>query len=471
MTRHSNNPQHDNHTQRVLSVIAASAIGLAAGTNYGFSAWAPQFAERLSLSATEINLIGTFGNLGMYAVGIPAGALIDARGPRYGALLGAICLAAGYFPLRNAYDAAGEGYNMALYCLFSFFTGVGSCSAFSSAIKVSATNFPSHRGTATAFPLSCFGLSALLFTTISAVVLDDTSGLLLLLGIGTVSAVLVSTIFLRLITATGYGLLPSEEPRKDSDELERTTSRGSWKDAEDVNITGLALLRSSKFWQLLVLLGLLGGVGLMTINNIGNDARSLWHHYDDTASREAIQKRQLMHVGILSLMSFVGRLCSGIGSDWLVHHRSTRLWTLVVSSAVFAAAQVVGLALENPNYLFWLSGLTGLGYGALFGVYPALVADAFGAAGMASNWGAMIFAPVLSGFLYNLVYGAVLDAHSVYKGAGRVGERVCDEGRQCYAAAYWVTLGSSVLGMAWVLWCIMAERSQKQAHRIRSHDT
>lgn len=488
MTRHANAHPRDDFNLRILSVVAASAIGLAAGTNYGFSAWAPQFAERLSLTATEINLIGTFGNLGMYAVGIPAGALIDARGPRYGALLGSVSLAAGYFPLKNAYDAAGVGYNLGLYCLFSFLTGMGSCSAFSSAIKVSATNFPSHRGTATAFPLSCFGLSALLFTAISAVVLDDTSGLLLLLGVGTVSAILISTIFLRLINTNTntYGPIPSDEPRKDSDELERTTSRGSWSSeyespeedqplmsvaaGEDVNITGLALLRTPKFWQLLILLGLLGGVGLMTINNIGNDARSLWHHYDDSASSEFIQKRQLMHVGILSLMSFVGRLCSGIGSDWLVHHKSTRLWTLVVSSAIFAAAQLVGLSLENPNYLFWLSGLTGLGYGALFGVYPALVADAFGATGMASNWGAIIFAPVLSGFLYNLVYGSVLDAHSVVIGDDHSSERVCDEGRQCYAAAYWVTLASSLVGMLWVLWCITIESRQKHSNKVRSHD-
>lgn len=201
MPRRPQEHTQNNHSIRVLSVIAASAIGLAAGTNYAFSAWGPQFAEQLSLTATQINLVGTFANLGMYAVGIPAGALIDARGPRWGAILGGICLACGYFPLRSAFLSAGEGYNVGLYCLFSFLTGVGSCSAFSSAIKVSATNWPQHRGTATAFPLSGFGLSALLFTTLSAFIFpDDTSGLLLLLGIGTVATILVSTIFLQLVS-------------------------------------------------------------------------------------------------------------------------------------------------------------------------------------------------------------------------------------------------------------------------------
>jgi hypothetical protein len=37
------------------------------------------------------------------------------------------------------------------------------------------------------------------------------------------------------------------------------------------DITGLALLPTLDFWLLFILLGILTGVGLMTINNIGND--------------------------------------------------------------------------------------------------------------------------------------------------------------------------------------------------------
>ena len=46
-------------------------------------------------------------------------------------------------------------------------------------------------------------------------------------------------------------------------------------------------------------------------SNIGNDAIALWGHYDDSASSKFVQERQLMHVSILSVLSFVGRLCSG----------------------------------------------------------------------------------------------------------------------------------------------------------------
>ena len=41
------------------------------------------------------------------------------------------------------------------------------------------------------------------------------------------------------------------------------------------DITGLQLLRTGDFWLLFLMLGLLTGIGLMTINNIGNDVSLL----------------------------------------------------------------------------------------------------------------------------------------------------------------------------------------------------
>lgn len=466
----------------------------------------------------------------MYAMGIPGGMLIDSKGPRWGVLVGTICLACGYFPLKRAYDQGAGSMSVPALCFFGLLTGLGSCTAFSASIKVCATNWPRHRGTATAFPLSAFGLSAFFYTFIAALVFpDDTSGYLLLLAIGTSVMTFVGMLFLRLIPPLqgSYQTVPNADERTgvykrndDSTKMHRTNSgtRAALKNKayitneigsaeetsslvnsssssvsgpgdidapsrsthvhhpQQADITGWALLKNSKFWQLFILLALLCGVGLMSINNIGNNARSLWHHYDDTASPEFIQSRQLMHVSILSVCSFLGRLMSGIGSDWLIHHNASRFWTLVASSILFVLAQVVALILEDPNYLFWLSGLTGLAYGVLFGVYPALVADAFGPSGMGINWGAMTMAPVISGNVFNLCYGAILDHHSVFKGTpGKGGERVCDDGRKCYAAAYWVTLVASSVAVVWTLICIGQEQREAKRHRReggerREHD-
>jgi hypothetical protein len=60
---------------------------------------------------------------------------------------------------------------------------------------------------------------------------------------------------------------------------------------------------------------------------------------------------------------------------------------MVVASCIFTLAQVIAVTISNPYYLWLLSTVGGLGYGVLFGVYPALVADAFGVSGLSLNWG------------------------------------------------------------------------------------
>lgn len=231
--RPSSAPDPTHRRLRLLSVLAATTIALSCGTNYAYSAWSPQFASRLNLSSTSTNLIGNAGNIGMYAMGIPGGILIDAKGPRWGVLLGGLALAAGYFPLRAAY-IAGSG-SVPVLCLFGLLTGVGSCTAFSAAIKVSATNWPSRRGTATAFPLSAFGLSAFFYTAVAGAVFpDDTAGYLLLLACGTTVMVLGGMVFLQMAPTTSseagaevYEAVPTEErpvmARRDSNRLRRTS--------------------------------------------------------------------------------------------------------------------------------------------------------------------------------------------------------------------------------------------------------
>ncbi|KAF2732715.1 MFS general substrate transporter [Polyplosphaeria fusca] len=501
--------QEQSHRKtRIVSVVAATTISLACGTNYAYSAWAPQFAEKLQLSATQSNIIGTAANIGMYASGIPMGMITDRKSPRLAALIGMVALGIGYYPIHLAYDGGAGSMNVALIAFFSFLSGVGSCAAFQGALKTATLNWPTHRGTATAFPLAAFGLSAFFYTVIAGIAFPgNTSGLLLLLSFATSGVVLVALPFLVVVdhvAGTGYKTVPtSERSRRDSNLLHRTRSNGSKytssssaepepnssqqdddtdessslmsgpgdvvDDTEDaksthhshyLDVTGLALLRHVEFWQLWILMGLLTGVGLMTINNIGHDVQALWNHYDDSADKDFVAHRQLVHVSVISVCSFLGRLASGVGSDLIVKKlQMSRFWCCAVSACIFMLAQVCAIRIENPNLLWAVSGLSGLAYGVLFGVFPALVVDAFGPAGFAVNWGFMTLAPVVSGNIYNLFYGAVYDAHSEVQPGG---ERSCNDGLSCYRTAYYVTFVSSVLGILACLWGIRHEHVLKK---------
>jgi hypothetical protein len=219
------------HRARLVSSVAATLISLACGTNYVYSAWAPQFADRLHLSATEINLIGLAGNMGMYSAGIPVGLFVDHRGPRPAVLAGALCLGVGYVPFRAAYETAAG--SVPILCFFAFLTGLGGCMAFAAAVKTSALNWPHHRGTATAFPLAAFGLSAFFFSLVGGIFFPgNTSAFLSLLAAGTFAMIFVGFFFLKVyphthsasyhsVPAAGSNSSGSSESRR----LRRTPSR------------------------------------------------------------------------------------------------------------------------------------------------------------------------------------------------------------------------------------------------------
>ncbi|KAI0848103.1 MFS general substrate transporter [Daldinia vernicosa] len=549
------------YNARIVSSVAATVISLACGTNYVYSAWAPQFADKLLLSATESNLIGLAGNLGMYSMGVPVGMFVDSKGPRPAVIVGAFLLGLGYFPLHQAYDA-GQG-SVPWMCFVSYLTGLGGCMAFAAAVKTSALNWPHHRGTATAFPLAAFGLSAFFFALIGSVFFPGSpSKFLMLLAYGTFGLTFLGFFFLRVLPPhSPYHAVPDAEPgMADSRELHRTTSDESktraarrdpsepgmfnttsdtsnnskttqdaseqedrdppspkedspavdteeapsgTRDGSDetssllsqstlssslpgevlvqssvdmdrshrVDIRGLNLLKNIEFWQLFTIMGILSGIGLMTINNIGNDVTALWRHYDDSIDDKTLVLRQQLHVSILSIGSFSGRLLSGVGSDFLVKVlHASRVWCLVVASGIFSLAQIFALNVTNPHLLGFVSGFSGLGYGFLFGVFPSIVAESFGIHGLSQNWGFMTLSPVISSNIFNLFYGSVFDAHSII---GKDGASSCADGLECYWAAYLVTLAACGLGFVvtlWVIWHQHKTRLAESAGKARARE-
>lgn len=209
-------------------------------------------------------------------------------------------------------------------------------------MSAATLNWPTHRGTATAFPLAAFGLSAFFYTLIAGIAFPgNTSGLLTMLSFATSMLVLVSIPFLIVVDhkrGASYTALPTtERARRNSNVLHRTDSNRTKYSAtvlppqevskyclsldrscslytppsiyqphptdEDdpsrsstetssllsgpgdidpehdaasthskksshshcLDITGFALLFKPEFWQLWILMGLLTGVGIMTI--------------------------------------------------------------------------------------------------------------------------------------------------------------------------------------------------------------
>jgi hypothetical protein len=402
---------------------------------------------------------------------------------------------------------------MVMLCLFSFITGMASCSAFSASIKTAALNYPDARGTATAFPLAAFGLSALFFAVIALALPHDTYSFLMLLAVGTFIMPILAFPFLNVTPPNTYAALSqgSGSRRKSTaDESSALNSpvTSSFREtspppyltsnvrdspfyddeeasAEDLNrskhseqlvreslehsaldVRGWPLVYYSQFWIIFALLGILTGIGLMTINNIGIVTLALWRHSDRDVSKNFITRTQSMHVSILSFCSFSGRLISGIGSDWLVKRfGASRFWCLVASSCLMCIAQYTSISLEDPHLLILISSVTGLGYGMLFGVQPSIVANTFGVQGLSQNWGVMTLAPVISGNVFNILYGRIYDSHSVVE---ENGDRQCELGRECYESAYVITLFAGLGAVVLSCYAVWKEWKDKRRRRLSS---
>ncbi|KAG8874508.1 hypothetical protein FRB97_008452 [Tulasnella sp. 331] len=203
---------HYGASQRTVILVVSIIVALSGGTNYVYSAYAPQLGHKLGLNHAQLNMIGFGGNAGNYICGPIWGKVVDRRGPRLAFGLSFI----GYLTVRMFYDGIISLSTDTLstltplvvtLTLFEFMTGSGGNACITAALNTSARCFPAHsRATVTGLVASGFGLSAFLFSTIAHVAFPgNTSDFLLILALGTSITPLLATYFLRRV--------PDEEPK------------------------------------------------------------------------------------------------------------------------------------------------------------------------------------------------------------------------------------------------------------------
>ncbi|KAI1316541.1 hypothetical protein EDD11_009880 [Mortierella claussenii] len=211
----------------------------------------------------------------------------------------------------------------------------------------------------------------------------------------------------------------------------------------------------------------LAGTGLMIINSItamvdavaasqlGNPlVGRMTQHIGDKSPVASIRA---LHVGLISLSSYVGRIMAGLGSDVAIHRYGVhRVYVLPVATACMALAQVVGM-FASLRWLYLCSILTGLAYGGFFGVAGIIVAELWGAETCGQNWGWLSWGSALGGMLFNLLFGIVMDAARPVVD----GEPQTCKGHKCFRWALLVSFSACILSC--LLGVVMSIR-QKRAH-------
>ncbi|THH01153.1 hypothetical protein EW145_g6962 [Phellinidium pouzarii] len=210
---------------RLTTLVSSIVVALGSGTNYVYSAYAPQLASRLRISHTKLNVIGLAGNIGVYSSGPFWGKIVDRRGPRILLACGFVFLFIGYSGIRHFYDSPDNTHAMADVERLShfgfaalvgcaFLTGAGGNGGLTGGVNAAAKSFPDEmRASTTGLVLSGFGLSAFFFSAIAHILYPgDTSSFLLLLALGTSFPMIIGFFLVRPIPLPSALDVPTPAP-------------------------------------------------------------------------------------------------------------------------------------------------------------------------------------------------------------------------------------------------------------------
>lgn len=193
-----------------------------------------------------------------------SGKLVDKTGQRPALLLSGTALFTGYYGLHLAY-VGGWDHSAGLLCVFSFLTGVGSSLGNSAALNACAKSYPHNRGTATAFPVAAYGLSAFVFSRISyTFFVGRTDKFLLALAISCGSAQIISSCFIGVFEHSQLGITKTKNDPNDTDESgtlllddqSDLTSEDELQAEVIAEVTGLALFRTRDFQLMIITIAL-----------------------------------------------------------------------------------------------------------------------------------------------------------------------------------------------------------------------
>ncbi|KAJ2077753.1 hypothetical protein H4R24_004940 [Coemansia sp. RSA 988] len=163
------------HFTNTLSYIATCISMLCGGTTSLFATYGSSFSEILGFSQYETNLVASLGDYAHYMSAPLFGYLSSRIGPTRVIQSAGVLMFLGYMGLSHAFryfDAPKEQSNhyVATMSMLFALVGVGSKAAYMSSMATTARNFKHSRysGIALGIPLSLYGLSTFVFSSIKA---------------------------------------------------------------------------------------------------------------------------------------------------------------------------------------------------------------------------------------------------------------------------------------------------------------
>ena len=376
----------DARTKAGWNVVAGGVlINLMLGVTYTWSVFAGPLADKFGWTQTEVQLAFSV-MLAAFALSmIPAGMLIDRRGPRAVALAGGLLLAAGF--VATGLFAATP---LLLYITYGLIAGAGVGLAYGTPISAGMKWFEKGKGLVSGIIVFGFGFGSLLLAPVAKelIVTQGIQQAFLLLGVVFAAVISLGAMLLRNP--------PEYKP-----------------DAQAKGFAAFGILKKREFWLLWAMFALSSAAGLMVIGNLATFAKLSFTSTHGMGSDAAFSLAALA-VGVLAVFNGAGRIFAGWLSDDIGRKKTMLLMfgiqAIAVSTIVFAGS-------FSPGLLFAVMCVVGLCFGANFSLFPSATADYFGTSNSGVNYGLVFTAYGVGGIVGPQLMAMMLDASKAASGA------------------------------------------------------
>ncbi|MEQ8200386.1 MAG: OFA family MFS transporter [Syntrophomonadaceae bacterium] len=361
----------------------AILVNLASGFIYAWSVWAAALIKEMGFTKTEAMLPYTVALAMLALMMIPGGKLFDKYGPRVVATLGGILIIFGMIMTSMQTTVTG------LVLWFGLVVGTGAGIPYGVTIPSAVGWFPpAKRGLVSGLVVAGLGLAAAYAAPLAQAIINAVGvrQTFLIYGIVFGALVILFGQFLRLPPA---GYVPPGTP---------AAAPGA-PSAQEFAPSQMA--STPQFWSIWIMYCFGAIAGLMVIGHIAI-----------IANVQAHIKWGFALVAILAVFNSGGRIVGGFLSD-----RIGRNLTLTLMFAIQAANMLIFRNYTSMTSLAIGVCVTGIAYGALLAIFPALTYDYFGMKNRGMNYGLVFSAFGVAGIIGPIAAGKIVDATGTYNTA------------------------------------------------------
>lgn len=399
---------------RWLALAACVIANLCIGAAYAWSVFQKPLIDRFHWSTSATSLAFTI-SLGVVPFAmILAGKIQDKIGPRAVVFVGGIFYGGGMI---------GAGFTdslSVLYWTYGVAGGIGIGTVYACTVANTVKWFPDKRGLASGLVVAGFGSGAVLFAPLATWLLEAYGVLAAfeILGMGHLVLIPLLALFIK---PAPPGFVP-----------ENWTPPTSAHSTAATNKDWLGMLSDSKFYLLWCIYSLGASSGLMIIAHASPFSQEIIGLTPQTAA---------IAIAILALANTGGRIVWG----WVSDHIG-RLNAVVAMFAAGGTAMLVLPAVSGMAGFLLVLIVVGLCFGGFMGIYPPLIADAFGDRHLGMNYGI-----VFTAFGFAATVGP------------RLAATMKDLHHGDYSRAFLIAAAMNLIGIALTLWLIFkTRRNQRQ---------